>query len=383
MKILLFSILSILIFTLTTLPTNVFAAEHDQICIDKVWIESNKGKIACVTTSTAASLIERGWGTILDDFDNLQVLASMFEVHPEKMRIAAPLPETAMGPQIDFTKGYFVEEIRDGLYWVTDGAYNTMFLTTGQGVIAVDAPPSIGENYLKAIAEVTEEPVTHMIYSHTHNDHVGSTRMFPDDVTFISHQEIADTLAKRNDPNRPIPTVTFEDKYTLEVGNQKLELAYYGPMHEPGNIFIYAPNQKVLMLVDVIFPGWTPFKDLALAQDVPEFIAAHDKVLEYDFDTFIGGHLTRLGTPEDVQIQKKYFQDIQTSAAKANQEVSFMAIGQEVGFSNPWLVFQIYADSITQQCTDEIVPKWIDRLGGVDLFTYDHCWKISESQRID
>jgi glyoxylase-like metal-dependent hydrolase (beta-lactamase superfamily II) len=302
----------------------------------------------------------------------------MFEVHPEKMRIAAPLPETAMGPQIDFTKGYFVEEIRDGLYWVTDGAYNTMFLTTGQGVIAVDAPPSIGENYLKAIAEVTEEPVTHMI-----NDHVGAMNMFPDDVTFISHQEIADTLAKRNDPNRPIPTITFEDKYTLEVGNQKLELAYYGPMHEPGNIFIYAPNQKVLMFVDVIFPGWTPFKDLAMAQDVPEFIAAHDKVLEYDFDTFIGGHLTRLGNPEDVQIQKEYFQDIQTSAAKANQETSFMAIGQEVGFSNPWLVFQIYADSITQQCTDEVVPKWIDRLGGVDLFTYDHCWKISESQRID
>jgi len=154
-------------------------------------------------------------------------------------------------------------------------------------------------------------------------------------------------------------------------------------MHEPGNIFIYAPNQKVLMLVDVIFPGWTPFKDLAMAQDVPEFIAAHDKVLEYDFDTYIGGHLTRLGTPEDVQIQKEYFQDIQASAAKANQDVSFMAIGQEVGFSNPWLVFQIYADSITQQCTDEVVPKWIDRLGGVDLFTYDHCWKISESQRID
>ncbi|MCH8086187.1 MAG: MBL fold metallo-hydrolase, partial [Thaumarchaeota archaeon] len=56
---------------------------------------------------------------------------------------------------------------------------------------------------------------------------------------------------------------------------------------------------------------------------------------------------------------------------------------QEVGFSNPWLVFQIYADQITQQCTDEVVPKWIDRLGAVDLFTYDHCWKISESQRID
>ena len=308
---------------------------------------------------------------------------STHAIHPEKMRTAAPLPETSLGPQIDYAKGYLVEEIKDGLYWVTEGAYQAMFLTTGQGVIVVDAPPTIGENYLKAIAEVTDEPITHVIYSHTHNDHVGSMTMFPDDAVYIAHQDAADTISKRNDPNRPVPDVTFENNYVLQVGNQKLELAYYGPMHEPGNIFIYAPSQKVLMLVDVIFPGWTPFKDLAMAQDVTEFLAAHDKVLEYDFETFIGGHLTRLGTPEDVQIQKEYFQDIQAAAAKANQEVSFMEIGQEVGFSNPWLVFQIYADTITQQCTDDIVPKWIDRLGGVDLFTYDHCWKISEAQRID
>ena len=119
-------------------------------------------------------------------------------------------------------------------------------------------------------------------------------------------------------------------------------------MHESGNIFIYAPNQKILMLVDVIFPEWTPFKDLAMAQDVTEFLTVRDKVLEYDFDTFVGGHLTRLGIVEDIQIQKEYFQDIQDSAVKANQQVSFMTIGQEIGFSNPWLVFQIYADQITQ-----------------------------------
>jgi len=383
MRILLFSILSILIVGTVGVSTDVFAAESTQICIDKVWIENSKGKIACVTPSTAATLVERGWGTILDDNDNLQVLASMFEVHPEKMRTAAPLPETSTGPQIDYSKGYLVEEIKDGLYWVTDGAYQAMFLTTGQGVIAVDAPPSIGENYLKAIADVTSEPITHVIYSHTHNDHVGSISMFPDDAVYIAHQDAADTLVQRNDPNRPIPTITFEDKYTLEVGTQTLELEYNGPMHEPGNIFIYAPQQKVLMVVDLVFPGWTPFKDLAMAHDVPAFLAAPDKILEYDFDTYIGGHLTRLGTVEDVEIQKEYFQDIQNSAAKANQEVSFMEIGQEVGFSNPWLVFQIYADTITQECTDEVVPKWIDRLGAVDLFTYDHCWKISESQRID
>ena len=383
MKILFFSILSIMIVTSFGFSNDVFASENNQICVDKVWIENLKGKIACVTPSTGAILVERGWGILLDNSDNLEILTSMFEVHPEKMRTSAPIPETSKGPQIDFSKGYFVEEIKDGLYWVTDGAYNTMFLTTGQGVIAVDAPPSLGENYLNAIAEITEEPVTHVIYSHTHNDHVGSMNIFPENAVYIAHQEAFDNLVKKDNPNMPIPSVVFDDKYILEVGNQKLELQYHGAIHEPGNIFVYAPNQKVLMLVDVIFPGWTPFKDLAMAQDVPAFLAAHDTILEYDFETFVGGHLTRLGTMQDVEIQKEYFQDIQDSADKANQEISFMEIGQEVGFENPWLVFQIYADSITQQCTDEVVPKWIDKLGGVDLFTYDHCWKISESQRID
>ena len=315
--------------------------------------------------------------------DNDDYYAAKTIPHPEKMTSSVPIPDNANGPQIDISKGYLVEEIKDGLYWITDGAYQAMFLTTGDGVIVVDAPPSIGQNILNAIAEVTDEKITHVVYSHTHNDHIGAVNLYPENAAIIAHAETASQLKQRNDSNRPVPTVTFEDKYTLEVGNQKLELRYHGPVHEPGNIFIYAPDQKVLMLVDVIFPGWTPFKDLAMAENVHAFIAAHDMVLEYDFETFIGGHLTRLGTPEDVQIQKEYFQDIRTSAGKANQETSFMEIGQEIGFSNPWLVFQIYADTITQQCTDEVVPKWIDRLGGVDLFTYDHCWKISESQRID
>ena len=379
------AILISVIITSAYLPQlDVFAQESNFVCSEgKILVyRVNSDKYACIFPSTADRWFEEGIAEPVDQINSFEDIEKT-PLHPEKMREAAPLPESAKGPQIDFSKGYLVEEIKDGLYWVTDGAYNTMFLTTGQGVIAIDAPPSIGKNYLKAIEEVTDEPITHVIYSHTHNDHIGSAAMFPNGVIIIAHQDSALELKDRNDPNRPIPAVTFEDTYTLEVGTQKLELAYYGPMHKPGNIFIYAPNQKVLMLVDVIFPGWTPFKDLAMAQDVPAFLAAHDKVLEYEFDTFVGGHLTRLGTYNDVQIQKEYFTDIEAAAAKANQEVSFMAIGQEVGFDNLWLAFQTYADTITQQCTDEVVPKWLDKLGGVDLFTYDHCWKISESQRID
>ena len=374
---------SIVLITPTILDS--YAQESNFQCSEGMVLvyRINSDKYACMKQSSADKWYKDGIAEPVEQVKSFDSEMKTPSMHPEKMTSSATLPETAKGPQIDFSKGYLVEEIKDGLYWVTDGAYNTIFLTTGEGVIVVDAPPSIGENYLNAIAEVTEEPITHVIYSHTHIDHIGAASIFPDDAIIISHKDVALELEQRNDPNRPIPEVTFDDEYLLEVGNQSLELKYDGPMHVPGNIFIYAPQQKVLMVVDIIFPGWTPFKDLAMAQDVPAFLDAHDKILEYDFDTYVGGHLTRLGTTEDVKIQQEYFQDIEENAAIANQQVSFMEIGQEVGFENPWLVFQIYADTITQQCTDATVPDWIDRLGGVDLFTYDHCWKISESQRID
>ena len=84
-----------------------------------------------------------------------------------------PVPATAKGPAIP-SKGYLVQQIGAGLYYLTDGVYQMMFLTTGHGVIAVDAPPTIGHNILRAIAEVTSEPVTHVVYSHVHADHIGA-----------------------------------------------------------------------------------------------------------------------------------------------------------------------------------------------------------------
>lgn len=311
---------------------------------------------------------------------------------------AAPVPATAQGPAIPQDKGYLVEEISDGLYWVTEGTYQAMFLTTGEGVIVVDAPPSIGANMLAAIAEVTDEPITHVIYSHAHADHIGAAGMYPADATYIAHEATAVQLAEAeaNNPDRmppfgaflgggpvPLPTETFTDRYTLTVGDQTLELVYGGINHDAGNIFIYAPKQKVLMLVDVVFPGWVPFKSLALANDIRGYIQAYDQALVFDFDTFIGGHLTRLGTREDVEIGRQYLTDVESAATDALQSVDFMAIAQQTGFANLWLLFDTYLDAVAQACTDQVVPQWTGRLGGVDVFTFDHCSAMVEGLRIE
>jgi glyoxylase-like metal-dependent hydrolase (beta-lactamase superfamily II) len=300
------------------------------------------------------------------------------------------IPESARGPAIP-EKGYLVEEIRDNLYWVTDGSYNTMFLVTDEGVVAVDAPPSIGQNYLKAIAEVTDKPITHVIYSHAHLDHIGAAGLFPKNATYIAHQatgselQLAKSLASNTSAIPPVPTVTFPENYTLQVGNQTLDLNYYGDNHMPGNLFIYAPNQKALMLVDVVFPGWVPYLYLAIADNVTGFIKAHDIALNnYDFDTLVGGHLTRLGTRDDVVTQQEFVSDLGKAAAKANSEVQFGDIAAQVGSTEDiWLLFSKYVDVVDQNCVQTMLPKWESRLGGAEALMPTHCFAITQAGRVD
>jgi glyoxylase-like metal-dependent hydrolase (beta-lactamase superfamily II) len=314
------------------------------------------------------------------------------------------IPEAAIGPTIPPEKGYLVEEIRGGLYWVTDGTYNTMFMVTDEGVAAIDAPPSIGDNYLKAITEVTDMPIKYVIYSHSHLDHIGAAAsIFPNNATYIAHEKVAEELQRAHEELQaatavgnnnsqlppmqlpPIPTETFAQNYTLQAGNQTLELNYYGNNHEEGNIFIYAPAQKTLMLVDIIFPGWIPFVYLALAEDVFGYIEAHDIILNnYDFDTFVGGHVTRPGTREDVQIQREFITDLINASSRANQNVTFGQIFQEVGpTSNVWVLVNTYQNTIIEQCANEMLPKWQHRLGGAEEFMFTHCWTMTSSMRVD
>jgi glyoxylase-like metal-dependent hydrolase (beta-lactamase superfamily II) len=303
---------------------------------------------------------------------------------------SANIPAAAIGPTIP-PKGYLVKEIRDGLYWLTDGAYQTMFMVTDKGVVAVDAPPSIGKNYLKAIADVTNKPVTYVIYSHTHLDHIGAADIFPKNATYIAQDEVAASLqeAKASAANAsmvpPITTVTFSKNYTLNVGGQTLQLYYYGVNHSPGNIFIYAPKQMTLMLVDVIWPGWVPFPYLGLAQDVAGFIKAHDIALNnYNFDTFIGGHLTRIGTRNDVVVAREFVSDLEKAAAQANKQVPFPEIAKQVGqAAKAFLSTNTYTDALDQRCTQIMLPKWENRLGGAQQFMSSHCYTMAEALRID
>jgi glyoxylase-like metal-dependent hydrolase (beta-lactamase superfamily II) len=73
---------------------------------------------------------------------------------------------------------YELQEIKPGVYVVSAGGSNSMFLVTQEGVVVVDAPPAIGDKIFAAVSNVTDRPITHLIYSHAHKDHIGAANIF-------------------------------------------------------------------------------------------------------------------------------------------------------------------------------------------------------------
>jgi len=298
----------------------------------------------------------------------------------------APIPPGALGPALN-ADGYFAGNIHGNLYWVTDSVYQAMFLTTRNGVVLVDAPPTIGHNLLRAIGAVTQAngrpaKVTHLVYSHSHADHIGASALLGADVVRIGHSECRRLLLREADPNRPAPTVTFDDHYVLETGGERLLLDYHGPNHTPDNIFIYAPDHQTLMVVDVIFPGWVPFKNLAVSQDIPGWIRAQDIAMGYRWQTLVGGHLGRLGRRADGNLQIAYVADLLAGARATIASLDPTPFFARYG-NNSWAIFKAYLDAAAAQVAAPVTAKYLGRLAAADVFTADNAYVMFESLRVD
>jgi glyoxylase-like metal-dependent hydrolase (beta-lactamase superfamily II) len=300
----------------------------------------------------------------------------------------APVPRSALGPALN-DQGYHVGQVERNLYWVTDGTYQAAFLTTPDGVVLFDAPPTIGHNLQRAIDEIAaangvSNQVTHLVYSHHHDDHVGAASLFDTGVVRIGHEETRRLLLRDNEPAKPAPEVTFQDRYTLEVAGERVELAWHGPNHSPDNIFIHFPDHDALMLIDIVNAGWVPIYNLNLSEDVPGYLQAPATALSYPWTHFIGGHLGRLGTRDDISLHQQYIADIQAGAREALGTVDptpyFVKYGENV-----WAAVKGYLDELTDRAAKPVIAKYTGVLAAADVevFTTTTTFMILQSMRLD
>ena len=298
----------------------------------------------------------------------------------------APIPPSALGPAVN-EQGYFVGRVEKNLYWVTDSAYQAAFLTTRDGVVLFDAPPSIGHNLQRAIDQIAAEngvsnKVTHLVYSHHHADHIGGSSLFGKHVVRIGQVQAKQLLASENDPARPVPDVTFETKHTLNVGGERINLAWHGTNHTPDNSYIHFPDHDTLMLVDIFLPRWVPFDSFNLNEDVPGSIAAPDTAMAYPWKHFIGGHIGRLGTRADMVLYQQYVNDIIDGVKKALTTVDPTPYFAKYG-NNVWAASQQYLAAVVAYASGPVIKKYLGVLAAADVYTASTTFVILESVRLD
>ena len=298
----------------------------------------------------------------------------------------APLPEAAVGPALN-EQGYYVGRVERNLYWITDGTYQSAFLTTRDGVVVLDAPPTIGNNIQRAIDEIAADngvsnKVEYLVYSHHHSDHVGAASLFDKDVTRIGHEETRTLLLRDNDPARPPNEEMFQDKRTLEIGGERIDLAFHGPNHSPDNILIHLPGHDTMMLVDICNPGWVPIYRSNLSEDIPGYIEAPANALAYSWKHFIGGHMGRLGTRDDLALHQQYMADISESSRNAIDTVDptpyFVKYGE-----NFWAALKGYRDETAATAAAPVIEKYTGVLAAADVFTEDVTFEVMQSIRLD
>ena len=173
----------------------------------------------------------------------------------------------AEGPGAMALQGYRLQDLGRGLYLVSDHTSQSMFMVYDRGVVVIDAPESFAVHLPQAIAEVTPNPVTHVIYTRSDTDHIGGVNELGGQPVIIAQEETARVLERAADPRRPLPTVVFSEAYTLQAGGMSLELSHQGDDSTPESTFVFAPLQRVLMIADLILPRSRPWRRFAVTRE--------------------------------------------------------------------------------------------------------------------
>jgi glyoxylase-like metal-dependent hydrolase (beta-lactamase superfamily II) len=233
-----------------------------------------------------------------------------------------------------------VDKLKDNLFVLKGGGGNTAVFITSNGVVVVDAKnPGWGQPILDKIKTLTNKPVTTLINTHTHGDHVSGNVEFPSTVDIIVQENTKRNMAKmipnstaqdqavppqtifQQNGGRGLPKRTFKDKMTLFKGADEVDLYYFGRGHTNGDAWVVFPALRTVHAGDIFSGKNLPLLDannggsaVLIADSLEKGLNALNKTV----DTIITGHSTQM-TPSDlkeyVAFNRDFLNDVRTAKA--------------------------------------------------------------------
>jgi len=217
------------------------------------------------------------------------------------------------------------------IYRFQNNFHVNMFVITGDGVVVTDPINEEAASWLRAeIAKLTDEPITHLIYSHSHGDHASGGLGYGDVPNVIMHQNAPEDI------DLVEATKRFSDQLSFTVGSKTFELTYLGPGHGSDMIAMVVHPEAVAFVVDVVSAKRLFYRDFPGA-DVDEWIQQVKKVEALDFDILIGGH-GPVGVKKDVSNGIAYLEELRAAVVKG------LKAGQSVDELEQTVLMEKYKD---------------------------------------
>ena len=242
-------------------------------------------------------------------------------------RVDPVLTEDVIRTANPYTRGYTdgdfprIKELATGVYSYEqlrsagEERFTTvsMFVVTNEGVLVADGQGSVEETQrmIDRIADITDQPITHVVICSDHGDHTAGNSAFPADAEFLAHPTSSATLeASANAPNRDagvppivLPSQIIDEREVLELGGRTIEILFLGRAHTGGDLVVHLPEEKILFMSEAylnrVFPAmrsaypseWVEMIEKAQAMDIDTYVPGHgfvdsSAVLEEELDTY-------------------------------------------------------------------------------------------------
>jgi glyoxylase-like metal-dependent hydrolase (beta-lactamase superfamily II) len=207
-------------------------------------------------------------------------------------------------------------KLRNNISVLEGSGGNIAVLTGPDGKLLVDAGIGVSRPQLsKALAELGNEPIAHLINTHWHFDHAdGNEWLQAAGAKIIAHENTRKHLSvvqRVEDwdynflalPASAIPAEVFAKEHHLKLNGASIALNYYGPAHTDGDISVMFAEANVLHVGDMFWNDIYPFIDYSTGGSIDGMIAASNANLASTNDDtiIIPGHGKPVGNRAELQ----------------------------------------------------------------------------------